>query len=302
MSRIRTIKPEWLEDEQLAEAGTLARLLSVALIVLSDDHGRGRANEVVLAAKVFTYEADPVACVREGLARLSRMGFVQLYTVRGQRYYWLRNWAKHQKVDRPGKPRFPGPEEDESQPPPQAPLEAPEDGSREDREPVAQVSRLIDGPTDQRPPIDGASALAEVPIPVPIRSESDRLRMLAAHAMKRAVETEGGIFDAIHDRSFYEIGSLAAGCLRNSGAVRTEEALIAMLDSWAREWLATGDRRVPAFWKQWCVAKAAGNATSSRGRAPGYVAHKAKPGEFAGGDFTDDEIPTAAPPQKAKYG
>lgn len=112
--RIRTIKPEWLEDEHLAEAGTLARLLSVALIVLADDHGRGRANEVVIAAKVFTYEPDPIGCVREAFARLSRIDFIQLYTVRGQRYYWIRNWSKHQRVDRPSKPRFPSPEEDDS--------------------------------------------------------------------------------------------------------------------------------------------------------------------------------------------
>lgn len=120
-TRIRTIKPEWLEDEQLAEAGTLARLLSVGLIVLSDDHGRGRANEVVLAAKVFTYEPDPVRCLREALASLSRIGFVQLYEVRGQRYYQIRNWAKHQRVDRPSKPRFPGPDEADGTPKPPAP-------------------------------------------------------------------------------------------------------------------------------------------------------------------------------------
>jgi hypothetical protein len=111
VSRIRTIKPEWAEDEQLADAGTFARLLSVGLIVLADDHGRGRANEVLLAAKFFHTEPDPVRCVRDGLARLSRIAFVSLYSVRGQRYYEVRNWKKHQRVDKPGKPRFPGPEE-----------------------------------------------------------------------------------------------------------------------------------------------------------------------------------------------
>lgn len=290
--RIRTLKPEWLEDEQLAEAGTFARLLSVALIVLSDDHGRGRANEVVLAAKVFTYESDPIACVREGLARLSRMGFVQLYTIRGQRYYWLRNWAKHQKVDRPGKPRFPGPEEDESQPPPDSSESPRDDGTRDPREPVAPPSRLIDGATDQRPPIDGASArVEEVAIPVPIRSEGDRLRLLAAKVYRDAIEAEGGIFDAVNDRAFWDIGALAEGVAKRVEWTDAEH----VLRTWMREWLATGDRRVPAFWKQWCIAKAAGNATSARGRAPGYVQHKAKPGEFSGADFTDDEIPTTAP-------
>jgi hypothetical protein len=146
-SRIRTIKPEWLEDEQLAEAGTLARLLSVGLIVLADDHGRGRANEVVLAAKVFTYEADPLGCIREALASLSRIDFVQLYSVRGQRYYKIRNWSKHQRIDRPSKPRFPGPEEADGSsipPGPPPPSEPPEDPlSRDHRETEATGSRPI---------------------------------------------------------------------------------------------------------------------------------------------------------------
>jgi hypothetical protein len=159
--RIRTIKPEWLEDEPLAMCGSLARLLSVALIVMADDHGRGRATEVVMAAKVFTYEPDPIGCLREALAKLESIKFVQLYKVRGQRYYWIRNWSKHQKVDRPGQPRFPGPDEadsDDGEPTPPAP-ESPSSNtvSRGPREPSRNPSarstdldRRTDGPTDQR--------------------------------------------------------------------------------------------------------------------------------------------------------
>ena len=40
--RIRTIKPEWLEDERLALASPPARVMSVALICMADDFGRGR--------------------------------------------------------------------------------------------------------------------------------------------------------------------------------------------------------------------------------------------------------------------
>jgi hypothetical protein len=52
--RIRTIKPEWLEDELLAAASDEARVLSVALILMADDYGRGRASLATIAAGAFS--------------------------------------------------------------------------------------------------------------------------------------------------------------------------------------------------------------------------------------------------------
>jgi hypothetical protein len=42
------------------------------------------------------------------------MGFVTSYEVRGQSYFHIRNWSSHQRVDKPGKPRVPGPEHAEN--------------------------------------------------------------------------------------------------------------------------------------------------------------------------------------------
>lgn len=108
MSRIRTIKPEWLADERLLEAGSDARVMSLALILLSDDYGRGRASERWLAGQVFAFEDNSHAKVRETLAALSGW-FVEVYEVRGQTYFEVLNWDKHQRVDRPGKPHVPEP-------------------------------------------------------------------------------------------------------------------------------------------------------------------------------------------------
>lgn len=107
--RIRTIKPEWLEDEQLLRAGSHARVLSVALILVADDYGRGRCIPEALAAQVFPFEQEASRIFRESLARLSAMQFVGVYRVREQQYFQLRNWSKHQRVDKPGKPRVPAP-------------------------------------------------------------------------------------------------------------------------------------------------------------------------------------------------
>ncbi len=129
--RIRTIKPEWLEDEGLLRAGSDARVLSVALILIADDYGRGRCIPEVLAGQVFPFDAEPSRACREALARLSRMGFVELYEVRGQQYYGIRNWSKHQRVDKPSNPRVPAPSESNSKG---------LDGSRDPRETLASPS------------------------------------------------------------------------------------------------------------------------------------------------------------------
>jgi len=112
MSRIRTIKPEWLDDEKLMIASSNARVLSVALILLSDDYGNGVANELNLAGRVWGAAASPEVALdtcRAAFDELMGIGYVTLYHVNGQRYYHITNWNKHQRVDKPGRPQVPGP-------------------------------------------------------------------------------------------------------------------------------------------------------------------------------------------------
>lgn len=104
--RIRTVKPEWLDDERLALASSDARVLSIALILLSDDFGNGRASLPLLAGRVFPGKL--LETLESALAELTGW-FVELYSADGQQYFHIRNWTKHQKVDKPGKPRVPAP-------------------------------------------------------------------------------------------------------------------------------------------------------------------------------------------------
>jgi hypothetical protein len=111
--RIRSIKPEWLEDEKLAELSPHARVMSIALLLMADDYGNGRANLRMLAPRVFPFSSEPVVDGAEALLELVHADYVRLYEVDGQRYYNVRNWEKHQRVDKPGKPiapEFPGTE------------------------------------------------------------------------------------------------------------------------------------------------------------------------------------------------
>jgi hypothetical protein len=107
--RIRSIKPEWLDDERMCDCSTPARLLSIVLIVMADDYGNARLGpERVIAARSFPSEPDPVASFRDAFSELEGW-YVERYTERDQWYYHIRNWDKHQRMDNAGKPLCPAP-------------------------------------------------------------------------------------------------------------------------------------------------------------------------------------------------
>lgn len=107
MSRIRSLKPEWLDDEMLAMASSDARVLSVGLILLADDYGNGRAGAPLLAGR--TFPGKPIETLTRSLGELVSIRYVRLYDLDGQRYFSIRTWAEHQRVDKPGAPKVPGP-------------------------------------------------------------------------------------------------------------------------------------------------------------------------------------------------
>ncbi len=113
--RIRTIKPEILDDEIAAGLSDAAWRVYVSIWLEADDYGNLAGNKKRLHARFFwagggTRDMD--AIFRE-LAPL-----VQEYSVRGQSYVHVGGWHKHQKVDKPGKPHVPGPDQADSKPPP----------------------------------------------------------------------------------------------------------------------------------------------------------------------------------------
>lgn len=108
--RIRTIKPEILEDERTASLSSDAWRLYVSMWLLADDHGNLYAHPAQLGGSVFWACPNPVRA-DDLLEELATAGLIERYQVRGQRYAHISGWAKHQRVDNAGKPRVPGPEE-----------------------------------------------------------------------------------------------------------------------------------------------------------------------------------------------
>lgn len=112
--RIRSIKPEFWRSTDIADLPRDVRLLFIGLWSYVDDNGVGFDDHRAIAADLFGLEDDPVGArtfVRDGLARLHRAFLIARYTVDGKHYLFINTWDKHQKIDRPSKPRYPRPEE-----------------------------------------------------------------------------------------------------------------------------------------------------------------------------------------------
>lgn len=115
--RIRTVKPELLEDGVTAGLSHEGFRLYVGIILLADDWGNARADAAWLHGQVFHARplprgAEDLETHLEELARpksTGRPGLIVRYSVRGQRYCTVSGWFSHQKVSHPGSPRTPTP-------------------------------------------------------------------------------------------------------------------------------------------------------------------------------------------------
>nr|WP_232839531.1 MULTISPECIES: hypothetical protein [Nocardia] len=114
--RIRTIKPEFWVSEDIAVFDWDVRLIFVGLWSYVDDNGVGRDNEKLIVADLFPLEDDPrdtLAKVSRGLQKLESAGLIVRYIADGRRFLFITNWGRHQRVDKPNKPRYPLPTSDD---------------------------------------------------------------------------------------------------------------------------------------------------------------------------------------------
>lgn len=116
MPRIRTIKPEFWDDELIASLSRDARLLFIATWNLADDEGRLRWSAAYMKAKVFPYDEDlTVADVGNMMAELEKSGRVQAYEVTEtitQTFAVVVNFARHQRINRAQDSSLPPPPPD----------------------------------------------------------------------------------------------------------------------------------------------------------------------------------------------
>jgi len=109
LARIRTVKPEFWTDSKTGSLSDRATKLFIGMLCFSDDYGVLEDDMAALKAKIFPYyPGTPVKVIGKSLDELMETGLVIRFEWGGKAYLWIRNFEKHQRVDRPGKPMIDG--------------------------------------------------------------------------------------------------------------------------------------------------------------------------------------------------
>ena len=97
--RIRTIKPEFTQDEELSSLSAECHLLAGGLLCYADDDGYFNANPGLVKAAIFPVRETSVS-IPVMLLELSRIEYVKFCTAPdGKRYGLIRNFTKHQVIN-----------------------------------------------------------------------------------------------------------------------------------------------------------------------------------------------------------
>lgn len=102
MARIRSIKPDFWNDEKISDLAFGARLTFIGLWNLSDDYGVVRANPKWVRSQLYPYdESLRTEQVGQWLDALASARMVVPLTLNGEGYFYIRTFRDHQKVDNP---------------------------------------------------------------------------------------------------------------------------------------------------------------------------------------------------------
>lgn len=96
--RIRSIKPEFWEDENIAKLPPYARLLFIALWQLADRNGVFEYRPDWIQIKVFPYESKEVVDSSKLLETLVNSGFLTKYDHNGTEYCIIPTFTEHQRI------------------------------------------------------------------------------------------------------------------------------------------------------------------------------------------------------------
>ena len=95
MARIRSIKPTFFLDSDIASLSPMARIFFIGLWCLADREGRLKDKPRELGVQLIPYDlpnADPEALLKELAPR-----FILRYEVEGRGYLYIRGFEKHQR-------------------------------------------------------------------------------------------------------------------------------------------------------------------------------------------------------------
>ncbi|GGU55639.1 hypothetical protein GCM10010211_20510 [Streptomyces albospinus] len=109
MARIRTIKPEAFESEDLASVSLTAERTFFGLLTQADDSGRHRDHPAIIAGRLWALRPEHTAThVARDLDELASAGLLCRYTgCDGRTWLHIVTWDQHQKINKATASRLP---------------------------------------------------------------------------------------------------------------------------------------------------------------------------------------------------
>ena len=108
MARIRTIKPEFCEDEDIAKLPLETAHAFVLMWMFADDDGVVKANPRLLRTKLFPLNDNVTLEQLTGwLKILENSGFLIRFNHGSEDYFLIRNFSKHQRIEKKFKSKIP---------------------------------------------------------------------------------------------------------------------------------------------------------------------------------------------------
>lgn len=109
MPRNRMVKAEFWDDEKLSTISRDARLTFIGLWTHSDDYGVVKGHHSWLKNKIYPYESINVETFQKWLGELEKILCIIPFDAEGEKFYYIRNFDKHQVINRPSEHRNPKP-------------------------------------------------------------------------------------------------------------------------------------------------------------------------------------------------
>jgi len=104
--RIRTIKPEFWQNEELSEVSETSALLAIGLLNFSDDEGYFRANPKLISAAIFPLRETSIT-IQSAIDELAAINYIKIFTGSdGKRYGRVSSFKDHQVINRPKASKF----------------------------------------------------------------------------------------------------------------------------------------------------------------------------------------------------
>lgn len=100
------IKPDFWNDEKLGVESESVQLTYIGTWTFSDDYGVVKGNPVWLKSQIFPYKQSlRIEVFSKWLEALEAQDLIIPFALRGERFYFIRNFRLHQSVDKPSKTR-----------------------------------------------------------------------------------------------------------------------------------------------------------------------------------------------------